>query len=68
MLPFLIEGARVVPIKPLLVYSIDCDLSKDYDAEENGVYRLRIDYYDHEESDSVEFTFNDYSNIFVIEK
>ncbi|MCH7886668.1 MAG: hypothetical protein IIA58_01750 [Candidatus Marinimicrobia bacterium] len=63
---FLIEGSKIVPVKPSQVYSIYSDLAKNRDENETGIYRIRIDYYDIENPDSIATPFHDYSNLFEI--
>jgi len=63
---FLIEGSKIVPVKPSQVYSIYSDLAKNRDENETGIYRIRIDYYDIENPDSIATPFHDYSNSFEI--
>ena len=62
----LIEGSKVVPIKPSRAYSITAHLSKDREEHETGSYRIRIDYYDVVNADSGKIAFRDYSDVFAI--
>ena len=62
----LIEGLRIVPIKPSQDYSINSYLTKSKDEDETGIYRIRIDYYDIENPDFTVISFQDYSNTFEI--
>lgn len=62
----LIEGVRVVPIKPSQDYSIFGPLTKSREEDETGTYRIRIDYYDIENPDSTVIPFQDFSNTFEI--
>ena len=63
----LIEGSRVVPVKPSKDYTMDGFLSKNSDDIVTGTYRIRIDYYDVENPDSDATPFYDYSNSFTLQ-
>ena len=64
---YLIEGSRFVPVRPSQDYSIFGHLAKNRDEIEIGIYRIRIDYYDIENPDSIATPFHDYSNTFDIQ-
>ena len=64
---YLIEGSRFVPVKPSQVYSFISHLEKSSDENETGKYRIRIDYYNIENPDSILTPFHDYSNTFELE-
>lgn len=66
LLTVLIEGSRFVPLKPEKQYSFETFLLWREDKEENGIFRLRIDYYDQSEPGEIAKPFKDYSNMFTI--
>ena len=63
---YLIEGSRFVSVRPSQDYSIFGHLAKNRDENETGIYRIRIDYYDIENPDSIATPYHDYSNSFEI--
>ena len=63
---YIIEGTKIVPIKPGQTYSISSVLSRASGVNESGTYRFRIDYYDTANPDSTTVPYHDYSNTFEI--
>ena len=61
----LIEGSRVVPIKPAEDYVIHAYLTTTM-SDKKGKHRLRVDYYIQQNSEEWETPFHAYSNIFEI--
>ena len=63
---YLIEGTRVASIKPAQDYSIFANIAKKRDEEENGKYRIRINYYSRQNPDTSAIPFQSYSNAFQL--
>lgn len=62
----MVEGARVVPLKPKKHYALEAFLIWQENKEKNGIFRLRIDYYDQSEPGEKAIRFQDYSGMFTI--
>jgi hypothetical protein len=66
ILSFLFEGSKMVPIKPSQTYSIRSLLSSNGEANDTGIYRFRVDYYDLLDPDSSIIPDHNYSNTFEL--
>ena len=66
ILAVLIEGSRIIRIKPSEQYSVYGHLLINRDKLEIGEYRIRIDYYEEMSPDSNSIPYHEYSNVFEL--